>query len=65
MTSVRRYLDRFLALRDDRDNHLLEYAVILVLIVVVAVLALVFLGDTVADLISLIGGRVDEVTVVE
>ena len=46
-----------------RDDHLLEYAVILVLIVVVAVLAFVFLGDAVADLISLIGGRVDDVTI--
>ena len=40
-----------------------SYAVILGLIVVVAVLAFVFLGDAVADLISLIGGRVDEETI--
>jgi Flp pilus assembly pilin Flp len=63
--SVRRHLDRLLTPGGDRDDHLIEYAVILVLIVVVAVLALVFLGDAVADLVSLIGGRVDEVTVVE
>jgi len=44
------------------DEHLVEYAVILALIVVVAGLSLIFLGDAIADLISLIGGRVDEVT---
>ncbi len=63
--SVRRYLERFLARGGRRDDHLVEYVVILVLIVVVAVLAFLFLGDAVADLISLIGGRVDEATVVE
>jgi Flp pilus assembly pilin Flp len=62
MTSLRHYLERFLARGERHDDHLVEYAFILVLIVVVAVLAFVFLGDAVADLISLIGGRVDEVT---
>ena len=61
--SARRYLGRRLTRGEDRDDHLTEYAIILVLIVVVAVLALVFLGDAVADLISLIGGRVDDVTI--
>ena len=63
MPSVRRYLERFLARGERRDDHLVEYAVILGLIVVVAVLAFLFLGDAVADLISLIGGRVDEATI--
>jgi len=62
--SARRYLER-LARNGLRDDHLVEYVVILVLIALVAVLAFLFLGDAVADLISLIGGRVDEVTVVE
>jgi len=63
MTSVRRYLERFLARGERHDDHLVEYAVILILIVVVAVLAFLFLGDAVANLISLIGGRVDEATI--
>jgi hypothetical protein len=65
MTSVRRYLERLLALGRSHDDHLVEYAVILVLIVVVATLALLLLGDAIADLISLIGGRVDQVTIAE
>jgi len=63
MPSVRRYLERYLARGESRDDHLVEYAVILGLIVVVAVLAFLFLGDAVADLISLIGGRVDDATI--
>jgi hypothetical protein len=63
MTSIRRYLERFLARSERRDDHLVEYIVNLVLIIVVAVLAFLFLGDAVADLISLIGGRVDEATI--
>jgi Flp pilus assembly pilin Flp len=63
--SAKRYLERFVARGGLRDDHLVEYVVILVLIALVAVLAFLFLGDAVADLISLIGGRVDEVTVVE
>ena len=62
MASFRRRLERLLGRGQSHDDHLVEYAVILVLIVVVTVLAFVFLGDAVADLISLIGGRVDEVT---
>jgi hypothetical protein len=63
MTSVRRYFERFLARVRRRDDHLVEFAVILVLIVAVTVLAFLFLGDAVADLISLIGGRVDDATI--
>ncbi len=65
MRSAKKYLDRLLEHRRDDDDHLLEYAFIAVLIVVVALLAFVFLGDAVADLVSLIGGRVDEVTIHE
>ena len=65
MRSARKYLDRLLEHRTDDDDHLLEYVVIAVLIVVVALLAFVFLGDAVADLVSLIGGRVDDVTLHE
>ena len=62
MRPARHYIDRLLG-RGNGGDHLLEYAFIAFLIVVVAVLAFVFLGDAVAELISLIGGRVDEVTV--
>ncbi len=62
MRPARHYLDRLLG-HGNGGDHLLEYAFIAFLIVVVAVLAFVFLGDAVAELISLIGGRVDEVTV--
>jgi hypothetical protein len=65
MRSALQYLDRLLRHRRDEDDRLFDYAFIAVLIIVVAVLALVFLGDAVADLISLIGGRVDEATIRE
>jgi hypothetical protein len=42
------------------DDHLVELAVVVVLIVVVAILSLVFLADPIADLVTLIGGRADE-----
>lgn len=42
------------------DQHQLELVLVLALIVIVTVLSFVFLGDAVADLISLIGGHVDE-----
>jgi hypothetical protein len=41
------------------DTHLLELAVIIVLIVVVTTLSLLFLADPIADLVTLIGGRAD------
>jgi hypothetical protein len=42
------------------DDHILELVVVVVLIVTAAVLALVFLADPIADLISLIGGSADQ-----
>ena len=38
---------------------LAEYALILALIAIVAILSLVFLGDTLADLLSVIGTTID------
>lgn len=55
-------LARLLARDEEGGDHVLEYLVILGLIVVAVILAFVFLGDAIADLISLIGGRVDEET---
>ena len=51
--------------RHERDRRETELLVILALIIIVTFLSFVFLGDAVADLISLIGGHVDEETLVE
>jgi hypothetical protein len=58
--SALRHLAAILGSVEPDERYLLELAVVLVLIAVVAVLALVFVGDAVADLITLVGGRVDE-----
>ena len=47
------------ATQNDSGQGLAEYALILGLIAIVAILSLIFLGDTIADLISLIGDTVD------
>jgi hypothetical protein len=59
MRAALRYLASLMG-RGGDDGHLIELAVVVVLIVVVALLSLVFLGDPIADLVSLIGGRVDQ-----
>jgi hypothetical protein len=64
MRSALRYLATLLGRDEDDDRHLLELALILTLIVVVAILSLAFLGDAIADLITLIGGGVDEQTII-
>jgi Flp pilus assembly pilin Flp len=49
--------------RDEEDGQgLAEYALILGLIAVVAIVSLIFLGDTVADLMSMIGNTIDQST---
>lgn len=65
MRSALRYLATLLGRDEDEDRHLLELALILTLIVVVAILSLAFLGDAIADLITLIGGGVDEQTIID
>ena len=62
MRSALRYLATLLGQVDEDERYLVEFAFILALIAVVALLSLVFLGDAIADLITLIGGRVDEQT---
>ncbi len=42
-----------------RGQGLAEYALILALIAIVAILSLVFLGDALADLLSMIGSTID------
>jgi Flp pilus assembly pilin Flp len=56
------YLAALLRGGEDGDEHRLDYAVILGLIVIVVILAFVFLGDPIADLVTTIGGRVDQET---
>ena len=41
-------------------QSLAEYALILGLIAIVAILSLIFLGDSLADLMSMIGSMIDE-----
>ena len=52
----------FLLRRDEDGQGLAEYALILALIAIVAILSLVFLGDTINDLMSLIGASIDQNT---
>ena len=46
----------------ERGQGLAEYALILALIAIVAILSLVFLGDTINELMSMIGSAVSENT---
>jgi len=46
----------------EKGQGLAEYALILGLIAVVAILSLIFLGDTIANLMSYIGDTIDQKT---
>lgn len=46
----------------ERGQGLAEYALILALIAIVAILSLIFLGDTINDLMSFIGSTVSQNT---
>ena len=46
----------------ERGQGLAEYALILALIAIVAILSLIFLGDTINDLMSYIGSTVSQNT---
>jgi hypothetical protein len=59
MRTALRYLASQLGRGEDRDT-IVELSVVVVLIVVIVAFALVFLGDPIANLITVIGGRVDE-----
>ena len=58
MRAALRYLALLLG-RGTDDDHLVDLAIVAVLIVVIVTLSLLFVGDPIADLITLIGGRVD------
>jgi hypothetical protein len=62
MRAALRFLAALIGQSGDDERYLVELGVILALIALIALLALVFLGDAVADLITLVGGRVDEQT---
>jgi len=48
--------------RQEAGQGLAEYALILALIAIVAILSMIFLGDTIADLMSVIGDTIDQNT---
>jgi len=47
---------------EEEGQGLAEYALILGLIAIVAIISLIFLGDTIADLMSHIGATIDQNT---
>ncbi len=62
MTEVSRLLAQLRPADGEEGQGLAEYALILALIAVVAILSLIFLGDTLADLMSYIGDTIDQST---
>ncbi|HSM33196.1 MAG TPA: hypothetical protein VK987_03825, partial [Anaerolineae bacterium] len=48
----------FLLRRDEEGQGLAEYALILALIAIIAIAALLFLGDQIADILSEIGRQI-------
>jgi pilus assembly protein Flp/PilA len=56
-TLIQRFTDR----DDDTGQGLAEYALILALIAVIAIVALFFLGSQVSDKLSVIGDTIDSV----
>ncbi len=62
MAPLRRLVTRIeQALRSDRGQGLAEYALILALIAIVAVVSLIFLGSQVSDKLSVIGTQLKSV----
>jgi pilus assembly protein Flp/PilA len=63
MTVLRRlraHLDRFLS--QDLGQGLAEYALILALIAIVAIVALLFMGTQVSDKLTVIGSQLESVS---
>jgi Flp pilus assembly pilin Flp len=48
----------FLMRRDEEGQGLAEYALILALIAIIAITALIFLGDQIASILSAIGAQI-------
>ena len=62
MTEVSRLLAKLRPAHGEEGQGLAEYALILALIAIVAILSLIFLGETLADLMSFIGETIDQNT---
>lgn len=62
MEALSRRLAWLRAVRDEGGQGLAEYALILGLIAVVAIISLAFLGDSIANLMSYIGDTIDQST---
>ena len=62
MTTFVRLLTEPRPADEERGQGLAEYALILALIAVVAILSLIFLGDTINELMSFIGSTVSQNT---
>ena len=58
---VKALIQRFTDRDDDNGQGLAEYALILALIAVIAIVALFFLGSQVSDKLSVIGDTIDSV----
>ena len=58
---VKALIQRFTDRDDDNGQGLAEYALILALIAIVAIVALFFLGSQVSDKLSVIGDTIDSV----
>ena len=62
MSEIVRRLTEHRPADGEEGQGLAEYALILALIAIVAILSLVFLGDTINDLMSSIGATIDSAT---
>ncbi len=62
MKELIRLLAAWRPIDEEEGQGLAEYALILGLIAIVAILSLIFLGDAIADLMSTIGATIDEAT---
>ena len=59
MTEASRWLAEHRPENGEEGQGLAEYALILALIAIVAIISLVFLGDTIANLMEVIGSTID------
>ncbi len=62
MSVVVRWLTAYWPASDEEGQGLAEYALILALIAIVAILALIFLGDTINRLMDEIGATINSST---
>ena len=64
MTLKQRLIAKFRAFRNEVDGQgLAEYALILALIAIIAIVALLFMGSQVSDKLSVIGSTINSVAI--